>query len=103
MRMSALPPKLSLYFCLMVFAFSFFLWLLEEMVGEGTLGLPINLPVSSLMAFFPLVTACIFAYGKEKEKGVRNLFKRVIDLRSSFTDDPGFFRCIFHQVRWGKK
>ena len=22
---------------------------------------------------------------------------------SSFTDDPGFFRCIFHQVRWGKK
>lgn len=76
MRTSALSPKTSLYFCLMVFAFSFFLWL----VGDRALSLPINLPVSSLMAFFPLVTACIFAYGKEKGQGVRSLFKRVIDL-----------------------
>ncbi len=76
MRMSALSPKSSLYFCLMVFVFSFFLWL---MAGEGDLGLPINLPASSLMAFFPLATACIIAYGEEKGKGVRNLFKRVID------------------------
>jgi hypothetical protein len=65
---------------LTVFAFSLFLWLLEDTVGEGGLGLPINLPMSSLMAFFPLVTACIFAYGREKGKGVGYLFKRVIDV-----------------------
>ncbi|MEW9034157.1 MAG: CPBP family intramembrane glutamic endopeptidase, partial [Planifilum fimeticola] len=76
MRMSASSPKSSLYFCLMVFVFSFFLWL---MAGEGDLGLPINLPASSLMAFFPLATACIIAYGEEKGKGVMNLFNRVID------------------------
>jgi hypothetical protein len=79
MRTLASPLKSSLYFCLAVFTFSLFLWLLEDMVGEGALGIPINLPVSSLMAFFPLITACIFAYGKDKGKEIRNLFKRLID------------------------
>jgi hypothetical protein len=70
MRTFASSLKLPVYFCSAVFAFSIFLWLLAEAAGEGALGLPINLPVSSLMAFFPLITACIFAYGKEKGKGV---------------------------------
>jgi hypothetical protein len=82
MRTLASSLKSSLYFCLTVFAFSVFLWLLEDMVGEGAPDIPINLPVSSLMAFFPLITACIFAYGKEKGKGIRNLFKRLIDFSS---------------------
>lgn len=55
---------------------------MEDIVGEGGLGLPINLPLSSLMAFFPLVTACIFAYGKGKGKGVCNLIRRLIDVNS---------------------
>jgi len=82
MRVFAPTLKLPVTFCIVVFAFSFLLWLLADLAGEGALGLPINLPVSSLMAFFPLVTACIFAYGQEKGTGVRNLLKRVIDASS---------------------
>jgi hypothetical protein len=71
--------KTSFYFCLVVFAFSFLLWVLEDRVGEGALAVPINLPLSSLMAFFPLIAACLFAYGKEKGQGIGKLFKRLVD------------------------
>ena len=82
MRTLASPLKASLYFCLVVFAFSLFLWLLEDLVGDRAPDIPIQLPLSSLMAFFPLVTACIFAYRKEKGKGIKELFQRVIDIRA---------------------
>jgi len=82
MRSVTQPLVLSLYFCLTVFAFSSILWLLEDWSGEGALDIPINLPLSSLMAFFPLITACIFAYGKDKGAGIRNLFKRLINWSS---------------------
>ena len=82
MRTLASPLKASLYFCSVVFAFSLFLWLLEDLVGDRAPDIPIQLPLSSLMAFFPLVTACIFAYRKEKGKGIKELFQRVIDIRA---------------------
>ena len=81
MRSFAPSLKTSFYFCMIVFAFSLILWLLEDMFGDRALGIPINLPASSLMAFFPLITACIFAYGKDKGKGIRHLFDRLIDWR----------------------
>jgi len=81
MQTSALPLKTTLRFCLIVFAFSAVLWLLVELIGEGP-DIPVNLPVSSLMAFFPLITACILAYRREKGKGVRGVFRRLADWRS---------------------
>lgn len=77
MRTFASPVKSALGFCLTVFAFSLFLWLLADRLGEPDI--PINLPVSSLMAFIPLIAACIFAYRKEKGEGVKRLFKRAVD------------------------
>lgn len=73
--------KTSLRFCLLVFAFSAGLWLLVELIGDGP-DIPVNLPVSSLMAYFPLIAACMLAYGREKGKGIRDLFLRLADWRS---------------------
>ncbi|AGA58972.1 hypothetical protein Theco_2888 [Thermobacillus composti KWC4] len=81
MRTSVPSLQTSFLFCLMVFAFSAVLWLLVELIGEGP-DIPVNLPVSSLMAFFPLITACILAYRRDKGKGVRDLFRRLTDWRS---------------------
>jgi CAAX amino terminal protease family. len=81
MHASAPSLRTSLWFCLTVFAFSAVLWLLVEFIGEEP-DIPVNLPVSSLMAFFPLIAACIFAFRREKGKGVRKLLLRLADWRS---------------------
>jgi hypothetical protein len=81
MRTSAPPLKTTFRFCLLVFAFSAGLWLVAERIGNEP-DIPVNLPVSSLMAFFPLIAACMLAYGREKGKGIRDLFRRLADWRS---------------------
>lgn len=65
-----------LKFFLLVFAFSIPLWL----IGAVTpLQLLPGLPVSSLMAFCPLIAASILVYREDKTTGVTELLKRSFD------------------------
>jgi membrane protease YdiL (CAAX protease family) len=67
-----------LKFFLLVFTLSIPLWL----IGAVTpLQLLPGLPVSSLMAFCPLIAASILVYRKDKTAGVTELFKRSFDYR----------------------
>jgi len=67
-----------LKFFLLVFTLSIPLWL----IGAVTrLQLLPGLPVSSLMAFCPLIAASILVYREDKTAGVTKLFKRSFDYR----------------------
>jgi membrane protease YdiL (CAAX protease family) len=67
-----------LKFFLLVFALSIPLWL----IGAVTpLQLLPGLPVSSLMAFCPLIAASILVYREDKTTGVTELLKRSFDYR----------------------
>lgn len=81
MQTSASSLKTPLLFCLTVFLISAVLWLSEPLAAGAMPDLPVHLPPSSLMAFFPLVTACLFAGGRNRGEGIRRLFGRLADLR----------------------
>lgn len=69
-----------LKFFLLVFALSIPLWL----IGAVTpLQLLPGLPVSSLMAFCPLIAASVLVYKENKTTGVTKLLKRSFDYRRS--------------------
>jgi hypothetical protein len=81
--MRAFEPALKTpaHFCLTVFAMSAGMWLLDGLIGDKP-DIPVNLPVSSLMAFCPLIAACWLAYRRERGKGIRNLLHRLADWRA---------------------
>jgi hypothetical protein len=83
MATSAAPPRSPLRFCLLVFALSLPFWLAGAVAERRgfQLGLPVNLPVSSLMAFCPLVAAVVLVHRGERPGGVRGLLRRVLDYR----------------------
>jgi uncharacterized protein len=70
-----------LTFSVLVFALSVPFWLLGALAKQPK-GLPMNLPVSSLMAVCPLIAACMLVYREEKLGGIKKLLKRVFDYRS---------------------
>lgn len=70
----------SFRFCLTVFALSTVLWLLAALIGDRP-DIPVNLPVSSLMAFCPLIAACFLVWRREKGSGVGELLRRLADWR----------------------
>jgi len=67
-----------LKFFLLVFALSIPLWLIGAMTPLQLLP---GLPVSSLMAFCPLIAASILVYREDKTTGVTELLKRSFDYR----------------------
>jgi len=78
MNTSTSISKSPLIFFLLVFALSIPLWL----IGVVTpLQLLPGLPVSSLMAFCPLIAASILVYREDKTTGVTELLKRSFDYR----------------------
>lgn len=81
MRAFASAPLTVTRFCLLVFALSAGLWLLDGLIGAAP-DIPVNLPVSSLMAFCPLIAACLLAYRREGGRGIRDLFRRLADWRA---------------------
>jgi hypothetical protein len=81
MRASAPPLKTTLHFGLTVFALSAGLWLLDWLIGDKP-DIPVNLPVSSLMAYCPLIAVCLLAYRRERGTGIRNLLRRLADWRA---------------------
>lgn len=65
------------HFFLLVFVLSIPIWL----VGEAKLPLPVNLPVSALTAFVPMIAASILCFMRYCLRGVRELFQMVGDYR----------------------
>ncbi len=66
-------------FFLLVFALSVPFWILGAVTGDLTEILPIKLPISSLMAFCPLLAAMILVSKERKRRGVMDLLKRAFD------------------------
>lgn len=64
-------------FFLLVFVLSIPIWL----VGGAKLPLPVNLPVSALTTFVPMLAAAILSFRREGSKGIKELFQRVWDYR----------------------
>lgn len=67
-----------LKFFLLVFALSIPFWLIGAVIPLQLLP---GLPVSSLMAFCPLISASILVYTEDKTAGVTELLKRSFDYR----------------------
>src|SRR5215217_2585319 len=80
LRRLQIMNRSPLKFFLLVFALSIPIWLIGAMAERG-LPPPMNLPVSALQAFCPLIAALILVYREDKLGGVRRLLKRVFDYR----------------------
>lgn len=77
---SILHKKSALRFFLIVFGLSAPLWLLELFID--TSGLPLNIPVTDIIAAFtPLFAACILIYKEEGKRGLQNLFAQIVDFK----------------------
>ncbi len=69
-------------FFLLVFMLSVPFWLIGAITGQFLpKEIPIKLPISSLMAFNPLIAAVILAYREDGSDGVKELLKRSVDYR----------------------
>ncbi len=71
----------SLYFFILVFTLSIPFWILGYIGPDTTKTLPINLPISALMTFCPLLAAVILVYRKQKMQGVKLLLKKSVDFK----------------------
>lgn len=72
------PP---LRFILLIFALSIPFWVAGAVAARYPKALPIDLPVSALMAVCPLVAALILTHREHRPGGVKNLLKRAFDCR----------------------
>lgn len=78
MHSSTSSNKSPLKFFLLVFALAIPVWVIEPIVKVK--GLPLDVPVTDLIAtFIPLIAACILVYKEEGHGGVKKLLKRVFD------------------------
>jgi membrane protease YdiL (CAAX protease family) len=78
MYASTSSNKSPLKFFLLVFALTIPLWVIEPMVKVK--GLPLDVPITDLIATFtPLIAACIFVYKEEGTIGIKRLLKRIFD------------------------
>jgi uncharacterized protein len=80
MNARASLKRSPLKFLLLLFALAIPFWLIGAMAGRG-LPLPMDLPVSALQVFCPLIAALILVYREDKLGGVRRLLKRVFDYK----------------------
>lgn len=70
--------KSSLKFFLIVYGLSIPLWIIERFIDIK--GLPLNIPITDILAAFtPLIAATILVYKEEGKTGVKRLFKRIFD------------------------
>ncbi len=68
-------------FFLLLLALSIPFWVLGFIGPDTTKLLPINLPISALMTFCPMIAAAILIYRKQKMLGVKQLLKQVFDFK----------------------
>ena len=81
-------------FFTLVFALSIPFWLLGFIVKNTTENLPMQLPISALMAVCPLLAAVILVYKKQKMQGVKDLLKQTFDFKK-ITDIRWYVPIIF--------
>lgn len=88
MPTAATPSRRSPFgFFALVVALSIPFWIAGELLGQrATRDLPVDLPLSSLMTFNPLIAALILVYRESGSQGVRDLLKRAVDFRRSHGD-----------------
>lgn len=67
-----------LKFFLIVYGLSIPLWIIERFIDIK--GLPLNIPITDILAAFtPLIAATILFYKEEGKSGINKLFKRIFD------------------------
>lgn len=66
-------------FLLLVLSIPF--WILGAIAGHLAELIPINLPISALMAICPIVAALILVYRQDKVNGIRELMSRTFDYK----------------------
>jgi membrane protease YdiL (CAAX protease family) len=77
-------------FVLLVFVLSIAIWL----VGGTRLPLPVNLPVSALTAFVPMIAASILSFRRQGSEGIKELFQMACDHRK-ISNKVWYFPIIF--------
>jgi len=77
-------------FFLLVFVLSIPIWL----VGGARLPLPVNLPVSALTTFVPMLAAAILSFRRQGAKGMKELFQKAWDYRK-IGNKAWYFPIIF--------
>src|SRR5215216_3280236 len=100
MPTSSSVDKSPLKLFLLIFVLSIPFWLVDGLT-QLPKGVPINLPVSSPMAFNPLIAVLILTYRYNKSAGIKDLLKRAFDYKRTkemrwlgYAIDP-------MQDRWG--
>ncbi|MBC7935595.1 MAG: CPBP family intramembrane metalloprotease [Rhizobacter sp.] len=73
--------KSPLSFFILVFILSIPFWILGAMAPDTTKLLPVQLPISALMTFCPLIAAAILVYKKQKIQGVKHLLQLSFDFK----------------------
>jgi uncharacterized protein len=75
---SSTVKRSPLIFFLLVYILTIPLWVIETIVEVK--GLPLDIPVTDLVAAFtPLIAALILIYKEQGQRGVKNLLRRVFD------------------------
>ena len=78
MQTSSSVDKSLLKFFLLVFVLSVPFWLIGTIIQMPS-GIQINIPISSLMAFTPLIAALILTYTDSKFDGMKALLKSSLE------------------------
>jgi membrane protease YdiL (CAAX protease family) len=81
MSTSPSKSKSPLIFFLLVFVISIPFWLIGAVTGHLPKAIPINLPISSLSAFCPLIAALILTYREKQYDGIKKLLWKVFDCK----------------------
>lgn len=78
MNAATVTNRAPLKFFLLVYAMSIPLWILETLIDVK--GLPLDIPVTDIVAVFtPVFAACILIYKDEGRVGINKLFRRIFD------------------------
>ncbi|PZO36180.1 MAG: CPBP family intramembrane metalloprotease [Pseudanabaena frigida] len=73
-----LENRSPLKFFLLIYGFSIPLWMIETRIDVK--GLPLDIPITDILAAFtPLIAASILIYKEEGFIGINKLFKRILD------------------------
>jgi membrane protease YdiL (CAAX protease family) len=90
---SSTVKRSPLKFFLIVYGLSIPLWIIETMIEIK--GLPLDIPVTDIVAAFtPLIAASILVYKEEGRIGINKLFKRIFDF-SRITKKIWYIPVIF--------
>lgn len=81
MNISTSSKRSPRTFFLLVFALSIPLWLIGPVAERSWGGLPFNLPASAIQFLCPLIAALILVQREDGRDGVRNLLRRIFDLK----------------------